>query len=64
MSLSCISEVARQTNLDQLMDKLVLPRFTARELTFIGEYCKVLEPIANALNILQGEEKSFAGIFN
>ena len=47
--------------LDELCTKLNLCWFNKRELSFLKEYCKVLQPFAQGLDILQGEEKCFYG---
>jgi hypothetical protein len=38
-----------------MMTKLELTPFTATEMNYIKEYCKVSEPVAVALDMLQGE---------
>jgi hypothetical protein len=44
-----------------MMTKLELAPFTANEMSYIKEYCKVSEPVATALDMLQGEALAYFG---
>jgi hypothetical protein len=44
-----------------MMTKLELAPFTANEMNYIKEYCKVSEPVAIALDYLQGEQHAYFG---
>ena len=44
-----------------MMTKLELAPFTATEMNYIKEYCKVSEPVAVALDMLQGEAQAYFG---
>ncbi len=44
-----------------MMTKLELTPFTATEMNYIKEYCKVSEPVAVALAMLQGEAQAYFG---
>jgi hypothetical protein len=44
-----------------MMTKLELAPFTANEMSYIKEYCKVSEPVAIALDLLQGEAQAYFG---
>jgi hypothetical protein len=44
-----------------MMTKLELAPFTANEMSYIKEYCKVSEPVAIALDYLQGEQHAYFG---
>ena len=44
-----------------MMTKLELAPFTANEMNYIKEYCKVSEPVAIALDKLQGEAQAYFG---
>lgn len=41
--------------LPEMMAKLLLPAFKEVELDYLGEYCKILRPIATAIDWLQGQ---------
>ncbi|XP_058862589.1 uncharacterized protein zgc:161969 isoform X2 [Acipenser ruthenus] len=47
--------------LHNICDGLNVERLGETELTFLDEYCSVMEPLACALDILQGESKCFIG---
>lgn len=47
--------------IDSCMDFCSLPRLTPEEVTFLREYCEVMSPLAQALNLLQGEHNMFMG---
>ncbi len=42
-------------NLDSLMEALKIPKFQPSEIDFIVEYCRVFKPLAQALDVLQGD---------
>ena len=44
-----------------MMTRLELAPFTANEMSYIKEYCKVSEPVAIALDYLQGEQHAYFG---
>jgi hypothetical protein len=44
-----------------MMTKLELAPFTASGMNYIKEYCKVSEPVAVALDMLQGEAQAYFG---
>jgi hypothetical protein len=44
-----------------MMTKLELAPFTATEMNYIKEYCYVSEPVATALDMLQGEAQAYFG---
>ena len=45
----------------ELCQALDVAPFRVNEISFIGEYCNVMQPLAYALDILQGETKCFIG---
>jgi hypothetical protein len=49
----------KRDSLPKLMSELKLPTFKEIELEFSDEYCQILEPIAIALDRLQGERTCF-----
>ena len=51
-----VSRITENTldELNSLCTKLELRYFTEKESTFLKEYCKVLNPLARGLDILQG----------
>lgn len=49
----------KRDSLPKLMSELKLPSFKEIELEFLDEYCQILEPIAIALDRLQGEKTCF-----
>jgi hypothetical protein len=44
-----------------MMTQLELAPFTAPEMNYIKEYCKVSEPVALALDMLQGKAQAYFG---
>jgi hypothetical protein len=43
------------------MTRLKVPAFTSGDILFLKEYAKVMEPVAVALDMLQGEEQAYLG---
>lgn len=60
-ALKRILECHMAGKLSAVCDVLKKPRFKTSELEFLAEYVSVLEPIAIALDMLQGEEKAYFG---
>jgi hypothetical protein len=48
----------KRDSMSKLMSELKLPSFKEIELEFLDENCQILEPIAIALDRLQGEKKT------
>ena len=48
-------------HLDSLFEALKIPKFQDNEIEFISEYCSVYKPLAQALDILQGEKNIHLG---
>ncbi|KAK3920917.1 General transcription factor IIF subunit 1 [Frankliniella fusca] len=48
--------------LDDVLEKLNLPKLKLIELDFLGEYVKVSEPISTDLNVLQGDKYCHFGL--
>jgi hypothetical protein len=44
-----------------MMTQLELAPFTPPELNYIKEYCKVIEPVAISLDLLQGKAQAYFG---
>lgn len=61
-SLCCLKDIPA-LQLELILDELELPRFTIIERKFIGEYCQILKPLAEALDLLQGEKDATLGKF-
>nr|XP_033803666.1 uncharacterized protein LOC117362041 isoform X2 [Geotrypetes seraphini] len=53
--------VTCESGLQTVCEKLKLPVFPQIEINFLGEYCMVMKPVANALDILQGEKNCYIG---
>lgn len=51
-----------KSKLPQLLQKLGLKTFTDVEVQYLEEYCLVLQPIAVALDVLQGQDNTFYGM--
>ena len=49
--------------LDKLCIKLNICCFNEKEVAFLKQFYKVLQPLATGLDILQGENKCFYGIY-
>ncbi|XP_030057344.1 zinc finger BED domain-containing protein 4 [Microcaecilia unicolor] len=50
-----------ENGLRSVCEKFKLPVFPQTEINFLGEYCMVMKPVANALDILQGEKNCYIG---
>ncbi len=48
-------------NMNTLLAELGIAPFTAVETTFIKEYCDLMKPVAQALDILQGDKHAYLG---
>ncbi len=48
-------------NINFLLSKVEARPFTAMEIAFIREYCEMMKPFAQALDILQGDKNMFLG---
>ncbi|KAJ6634613.1 hypothetical protein Bhyg_13188 [Pseudolycoriella hygida] len=64
-SLKLLSElfISKPTEMNTLFEALQLPMLSNDELVFLHEYVKVVDVIANALNVMQGEEFMYTGLF-
>ena len=51
-----------ERTLNELCTSLEIVQFRPSDVTFIQEYCKVMQPVAQALDILQTETKCFMGV--
>lgn len=51
-----------ETKFRTVCDKLGLPAFRLNEMSFLTEFCSVMKPVANALDILQGERNCYLGV--
>ena len=58
----CLLEIDSRLLEATFDDKLSLPRLTVNERRFLSDYCKVLGPLARALDIFQ-EENAFLDLF-
>ena len=47
--------------IDSCLDFCSLPRLTPQEINFLKEYSEVMSPLAQALNLLQGEHNMYMG---
>uniref|UniRef100_H3AIY7 BED-type domain-containing protein n=1 Tax=Latimeria chalumnae TaxID=7897 RepID=H3AIY7_LATCH len=58
---NAVERVMSVEHLRIVCDEMGMVKFKMHEITFLKEYCKVLKPLAMALDILQGEEKCYYG---
>uniref|UniRef100_H3A7R3 HAT C-terminal dimerisation domain-containing protein n=1 Tax=Latimeria chalumnae TaxID=7897 RepID=H3A7R3_LATCH len=58
---NAVERVMSIEHLSIVCDEMGVAKFKMHEITFLKDYCKVLKPLAMALDILQGEEKCFYG---
>uniref|UniRef100_H3ASU9 BED-type domain-containing protein n=1 Tax=Latimeria chalumnae TaxID=7897 RepID=H3ASU9_LATCH len=56
-----VKRVMSIEHLSIVCDEMGVAKFKMHEITFLKEYRKVLKPLTMALDILQGEEKSYYG---
>lgn len=63
-SVSCLHKllISKRVDVNNVCSALHLPLFSQSEINFLGEYSTVMAPIANCLNVLQGEENAYLGI--
>lgn len=54
--------IKEKSKINEVCEKLSLKKFKTSDLLFLEEYIKVLEPIAVALDNLQGEKNCFLGM--
>ena len=67
-SMMCLSNIfqnedkEKMCKLHMLMDTIPgLEPFTTQDIAIINEYCEVMSPVAQALDILQGEKYAYTG---
>ncbi|KAJ8028906.1 Zinc finger BED domain-containing protein 4 [Holothuria leucospilota] len=62
-ALECITSLEEKQEgiFDALCDTLEMPSFRQTEMTFIKEFCEVMKPVCQALDILQGEKTASLG---
>lgn len=58
-SLKCL--LSKEADLDAICEALRVPKFQQKELEFLKEYMQISEPIAVALDRMQGEKGNFMG---
>uniref|UniRef100_H3B2L0 HAT C-terminal dimerisation domain-containing protein n=1 Tax=Latimeria chalumnae TaxID=7897 RepID=H3B2L0_LATCH len=58
---NAVERVMSVEYLSIVCDEMGVAKFKMHEISFLKEYCKVLKPLAMALDILQGEEKCYYG---
>uniref|UniRef100_H2ZRI5 HAT C-terminal dimerisation domain-containing protein n=1 Tax=Latimeria chalumnae TaxID=7897 RepID=H2ZRI5_LATCH len=58
---NAVKRVMSIEHLSIVCDEMGMAKFKMHEITFLKEYCKVLQPLVMALDILQGEEKCYYG---
>ena len=51
-----------EDQLSQISEELSVPSLLSHEMTFLREYVDVLEPLAKAIDILQGEKNCYLGV--
>lgn len=65
ISLKLVSKLykTKQDEISSVFDALKLVKLTTQETEFLDEYVKVFDIVANALNIMQGENFMYTGLF-
>lgn len=57
-----VAETSGEVNLRQICEQLGLTALRPNEVCFLSEYCKVMKPVAKALDICQAENNCYIGI--
>jgi hypothetical protein len=63
MMLEVLEDPEKREKLNVVMRRITLPSFYDADKTLLAQYCKIMKPVANCLDILQGENKAYMGIF-
>lgn len=56
--------ISEKTKVNESMEKLDMSKLKSTEWDFLTEYCQFMQPLAMALDKLQGEKKNFLGMQN
>ncbi|KAL4083021.1 hypothetical protein QTP88_028351 [Uroleucon formosanum] len=57
-AVKCLSDQLQKSEakVQRIYDESGIPRFDKNDLAFMIDYCKIMEPLSRALNILQGDK--------